>query len=419
MNNFKQEILNNQDFIENIEVKKRDYHFYDDLLSLNKIVSFVWPRRVWKTFLMFQFIKELIKNNKLKIEQVVFIDFSLYSGQNLSYKDLLLSFWEIEPHLEPFFIFDEIQDISNFKEFVLWIYNLWYKIFLSWSNSKLLSSELSTHFRWRVFEYNILPLTFKEVLSFKNISLKSNYSTKDLAKIHIIFEQILRFWSFPEIVLSENELFKIDNLKTYLDVMLYKDLLERYKIKNEVSIKYLLKNLTVWFTKNLNISKIYNNLKSQNIKIGKSTLFDYYEYIKNIFYVYELDNFYNRNASKKIFLYNIWFNALFSHSTNFWQAFENIIFLELIKKYKQVSFKKNLWEIDFFIAESKINIQVCYELNDENFKRETQIFEKTDKTEKNILVYFKNTINFSKKTKNFELLDFMEFIKNKDLWKIK
>ncbi|MDP2395367.1 MAG: hypothetical protein Q8S84_00290 [bacterium] len=62
-------------------------------------------------------------------------------------------------------------------------------------------------------------------------------------------------------------MFKIDNLKTYLDVLIYKDLIERYSIENEYSLKYLLKNITNSYTKTLNISKIYNELKSLNIKI--------------------------------------------------------------------------------------------------------------------------------------------------------
>ncbi len=346
------------------------------------------------------------------MEQIVFIDFSLYSGKGLSYQDLLLNFKELFPDKEPFFVFDEIQEIFNFKEFVLGLYNLWYKIFLSGSNSILLSSELSTNFRWRIFEYQVLPLTFKEVLSFNNINIQKKYSTDDLARIYNIFSQILSFGSFPEIILSENELFKRDNLKTYLDVMIYKDLLERYRIENEIVMKHLLKSLTFGYTKYLNISKIYNTLKSQNIKVWKSTLFDYYEYIKNVFYIYELENFYNTRATKKTFLYNLynmWFNNLFSHTTNFWQSFENFVFLELLKKYKQVFFKRNWTEIDFFVPEIQTNFQVCYQLNDDNHKREIKHFEKTNKEEKNILIYFENTVLDSIKG-NFELVNFMSFI---------
>ena len=171
---FKQVILDNQDIIKTIKTIKRDYEFYDDLLKLKKIVSFVWPRRVWKTFLMFDFVKQLIKSNKIELEQLVFVDFSIYSWEIIDPKQILWDYKELFPNLEPFFIFDEIQDILNFKIFVLSLYNSGFQIFLSWSNSKLLSSELTTHFRWRVFEYNVFPLSFKEVFTQHNRQLVTN-----------------------------------------------------------------------------------------------------------------------------------------------------------------------------------------------------------------------------------------------------
>lgn len=409
---FKQTILDSQDLIGRIEIIKRDYIFYDDLLTINKIVSFVWPRRVGKTFLMLSFVKKLIASGTIALDQIVFIDFSLYAGEMLQPALLLQNFKELHPKREPFFIFDEIQDIANFREFVLYLYNLWYKIFLSWSNSTLLSSELSTHFRWRVFEYKVLPLTFKEILRFKHIEAKNNYSSTELWVIKHIINEVLEFGTFPEILLANNNLFKIDNLKTYLDVMIYKDLMERYKIDNEVSMKYLFKSLTLSFTKNINITKVYNELKSLNIKIWKTTLYEYYEYMKNVFYVYELENFYNQKSFKKSFLYNIWFNRILWNKENVWQSFENLVFLELVKRFDKVYFKKNGWEIDFYVPEISTNIQVCFHLNSDNFKRELGVF--GGNKEKNVLVYYTKD-NFAFQGNNFELFGFIDFC-NIYLW---
>jgi uncharacterized protein len=403
---FKQTILDNQKLIKNINIIKRDYEFYDDLLKINKIVSFIWPRRVGKTFLMMSFVKDLIKNKKITLEQVVFIDFSLYSDEKVDYKTIVSNFKEIYPKEEPFFVFDEVQDIDNFKDLVLSLYNLWYKIFVSWSNSKLLSSELSTNFRWRVFEYKVLPLSFKEVLRFKGIEYKKNYNTTEKGIIKNVLNEVLKFWTFPEILLSENDLFKIDNLKTYLDIIIYKDLTERYKIENETSLKYMIKSITNSFSKNININKIYNELKSLNIKIWKTTLYEYYEYIKNIFYIYELSNYYNPKASKKAFLYNIWFNKIFWNEDNIWQSFENIIFLELLKKYDKIFYKKNWSEIDFYVPDTKTNIQVCFDLNIENYKREISWF---IPWEDNILIYANKKNNIISNN-DFRLLSFEEFV---------
>ncbi len=84
---FSQIIKDNQEKIKNIDFKKRDYVFYDELLDLNKIISFIWARRVWKTYLMFQFILDLIVKWYYSLHQVVFIDFSIYKGEIINTED--------------------------------------------------------------------------------------------------------------------------------------------------------------------------------------------------------------------------------------------------------------------------------------------------------------------------------------------
>lgn len=404
---FKQIILNNQELIDKIEIIKRDYDFFEDLLLLKKIVSFVWPRRTWKTFLMYDFVKQLIKKWIIELEQIVFIDFSLYSWVELDPDILLLDYKELYPEKTPFFVFDEIQDIVNFKNFVLSLYNKQFQIFLSGSNSNLLSSELVTNFRWRVFQYNVLPLTFREVLRFKDIEYKKNYSITEKAIIQNILREVLEYWTFPEIILSKNNIFKIENLKTYLDILIYKDLLQRYKIDNEFSLKYLIKSLTLGFTKQVNINKIYNELKSQNIKIWKSTLYEYYQYIKNIFYIFEIENYFSQKSAKECMLYNLWFNKILWNNINYWQSFENLVFIELKKKYENVFFKKNGSEIDFFIEKENLNIQVCYELWFDNLEREIKPLLKNEWN--NILIY-NNIEKWLETPKNIKIYNFIEFI---------
>jgi predicted AAA+ superfamily ATPase len=189
--------------------------------------------------------------------------------------------------------------------------------------------------------------------------------------------------------------------------LIYKDLLERYKIDNEFSLRYLLKSLTLWFTKQLNINKIYNELKSQNIKVWKTTLYEYYQYIKNIFYVFEIDNYFSQKWAKECFLYNLWFNKLLWNKINYWQAFENLIFIELKKKYEKIFYKKNWNEIDFYIEEIDLNIQVCYELNLSNLEREIKPFLKNNGN--NILIY-KSIENWLKIPENIEVISLLGFI---------
>ncbi len=72
---------------------------------------------------MFQFAKQLLERKIIKKEQIVFIDFAQYSNEVLDPQELLSNYFDINPTADPFLIFDEIQDIANFKEFVLFFYN--------------------------------------------------------------------------------------------------------------------------------------------------------------------------------------------------------------------------------------------------------------------------------------------------------
>ena len=412
---FKNLIIDNQERIKKINPIKRDYVFFEDSFNLNKIITFVWPRRVWKTFLMFQFVKQLLLDEKIKESQLVFIDFSQFRNEKINPQIVLDSYFETNLD-DPFFIFDEIQDIENFTEFVLFFYNKWYKIFLSWSNSKLLSSEIATEFSWRIFQYDVLPLTFKEVLKFKNIENKKNYSTKEKWELNNILEEILIFWTYPEIILSKEDLFKENLIKDYLDILVYKDLIDRYKIDNEYVVKFLVKKIISTNTKEISVNKVFNDLKSLNIKVWKNTIYNYLEYSENIFFQKQIKNFFSQNGFKKNFLYNLWFRNSFSNEKDFWKQFENFIFLNLLKNNKNIFFKKWSWklewEVDFFIEEKDLNIQVCYDLNDENLRREIKSLKNT---KNNFLIIKNNSLSEEKNKKipeNIKIINWLDFLNN-------
>lgn len=401
---YSQIIKDNQEKLKNLKLKKRDYIFYDEILNLNKIISFIWTRRVWKTYLMFQFVLELIEKWFYTLEQVVFIDFSIYKWEIINPEDIIKSYYSLWNSKKPILIFDEIQDIENFQKLVLQLYNQDYQIFISGSNSNLLSSELVTEFRWRIYEYFVNPLNFKEILNFKDIKIEKKYSTQKKWEIKNIFADILKYWSFPELVLVKNDIVKTEILKTYFDILFYKDLTERYKIDNEKAIRFLIKRVILWNTKRVNLIKIFNELKSQWVKIWKNTIYNYFEYLKNIFFTAEIDNRYKKTSN--IYLYNFWFWNLFWFTDNLWQNFENLIYLNLKKKYNKIFYKEDIAEIDFYIENIDTNIQVCYQLNSENIDREIKPLLKQDW--KNILVYFNKNWEFHFEW--VEIVDFVEFM---------
>jgi predicted AAA+ superfamily ATPase len=73
---------------------------------------------------MFQFLKDLVDKKLIKYEQIVFIDFSIFSDENVNYQKLISDYKQLYPDLEPFFVFDEVQEVKNLRQLVLGIYNL-------------------------------------------------------------------------------------------------------------------------------------------------------------------------------------------------------------------------------------------------------------------------------------------------------
>lgn len=144
-----------------------------------------------------------------------------------------------------------------------------------------------------MFQYDVFPLTFKEILRFKNIEAKTRYSTKEKGELGLILDDMMSYGTFPELVLSTNENFKENLLKDYLDILIYKDLLERYKIENEFVVRYLIKRLISSNTKQININRTYNDLKSMNVKVGKNSLYSTLAYLENIFFIRQVSNYFS------------------------------------------------------------------------------------------------------------------------------
>ena len=186
------------------------------------------------------------------------------------------------------------------------------------------------------------------------------------------------YGGFPEITFMSDNL-KLRSLQEYFNVMIYRDIVERYSIKEPFVLKYFIKRLAENVTKSFSVNKIYNELKSQGIKIGKNTLYNYLEYVESCYLIKLVKKHYKSVlksdlGEKKIyFVDNGLLNAIRAFDgKNFGALLENLLWRELISKYNKVTFFKEKKECDF-ILDDKIALQVCYDLtSSETRKREIQ-----------------------------------------------
>jgi len=356
----------------------------DAVIPVNsgKIISLVGARRSGKTYLMYQLIDNLVTadNSRTNIVYLNFEDERIdFAKEDL---DLILqSYRELYPDTENsslYFFFDEVQNAEGWEKFIRRIHDTISKnIFITGSNSKMLGDEIATSLRGRTLKYEVHPLSFKEFLLFNDIAIAlphDIHEPKKKARILNLFREYLLWGGFPEIVFLPKEL-KTRTLQEYYDVMIYRDLIERYSIKDHFVLKYFIKRAAESVTKPLSINKIFNELKSHGFKTGKNTLYDFLEYLDNAIIVSRLKKFRKSIAASELAEKKVYFidNGILRairifREEDYGILLENLMYRELKKHSRSMFFFKENNECDFILDEG-IPVQSCYDLSDPAVKK--------------------------------------------------
>ena len=351
------------------------------------IITITGPRRAGKTYFCFQLINQLISKeiSKDNIFYINFEDNKLLGAESKDLDKLLETFFElsqINKKQKIYLFFDEIQTVKNWDSWVRTINDVRkdIQIILTGSSSKLLSKEISTKLRGRVLNYEIFPLSFKEMLNWKNIKydFKTISYSKNKIEIKKLFSSFILNGGYPAIT-SQN-LQKESILQSYYDSMIFKDIIERYKVEDVNKLKALANLLFESVSKEMSYSKLANKLNSIGFKISKNTVIEYlsyfedaYLFFQNLKYEYSLAK--QLGSIKKIYcIDNGLLNTVsFKFSEDIGKLLENLVFIELRRRNEQVYYFRKNYECDFLIVRKNkvyLAIQVTKKLNDENEKRE-------------------------------------------------
>ncbi|MDP2673047.1 MAG: ATP-binding protein [Nanoarchaeota archaeon] len=362
-------ILNEWNAREFPEIYPREFNIEKYASSkLNKIIVLSGFRRVGKTYILLNEIKEMLK--KFSKKEVIYLNFE---DERIPLKSEFLS--EIFPEIirlnmeTPKFLFlDELQNFPDWSKWLRRVYDLYpkTKFFATGSSSKMSLSKIPTELRGRYFLNKIFPLSFKEFLSFRKVN-------KDIEENKLInlFEEYLVNGGLPEIVLADkNE--KLEIAKSYYSSVVNRDLIDTYSIRNKESMKAIL-NLLLDST-SYSYNKLYNSLKSLQYEIGKNTLIEYLKFIEDSFFMFSASIFSYKikdrmqYPKKNYFIDNVFLSRISTNfSNNYGRLYENLAAITLLKQEKEFFYWKNNKneEVDFVIKEgSKITnlIQVCYDL---------------------------------------------------------
>jgi hypothetical protein len=356
------------------EITKRDINILE--LPIKRAVTIIGPRRAGKTFLMFQVMKDLLEKN-IEKDRLLYVNMEsdLLIGCDLTdIRNLLQIFYEIYPenkNRKVYLFLDEIQIIPEWEKFVRAIIdseNI--QIFISGSSSKLLSKEIATGLRGRTIPYYVYPFSFREFLRAKDFKIETYLSTSQKSKL---LNHLGKFMtgSYPETVFFEDGKEKI--LREIIDVTIYRDVVERFNVKNIKVLKLLLRNLIA--SNYFSVHGFYNYLKSMGIKVSKNTLYSYIDNFSDAFVLFTLRK-YSQSYKKKeqtipkpYFVDNglLVINGIESRG----RLMENAVFMELIRRgfstENDLFYFDSQKEVDFVLKkDEKITqlIQVCYDLDD-------------------------------------------------------
>ncbi len=146
----------------------------------------------------------------------------------------------IFPKGRAYIFLDEIQNVPEWERWVRARNDLEnIKIFITGSSSALLSGELATVLSGRNFCFNIYPLSFKEVLKFKNISVPNKpFPSTPPAEVHYALNEYLQWGGFPRVVLAKHDEERARILRRYFDEILFKDIVQRYEIRNVMALQF-------------------------------------------------------------------------------------------------------------------------------------------------------------------------------------
>ena len=351
--------------------------------SGKKINVILGPRRAGKTSYLYQRMQEHIKQGKNK-EELLFLNFENTSLFDLHFKEIRevieLHKKLFSPRKKPVLFLDEPQNIRNWEIAIRELHDSDYQIFISGSSSKLLSKEIATSLRGRSLSYLLLPFSFKEFLQVRGFKVSKFVSTEEKTDILRQLGEYLESGGFPEVVLEPEMDTKIKILESYLDMVIYKDIVERHGVRDSLLVKWLIKSIASSYTKEISIHKIYLTLKSQGRKISKDELYIYASLLNDSFFALYLPKFSwslrKREPVNKVFLCDVGFARMVEVGKDIGKKMENILYLELLRRKKptnELYFWKNAQqeEVDFVIKEGrKITrlIQVVEKIADTDVK---------------------------------------------------
>lgn len=344
----------------------------EDQLSLTSRLAqiVIGVRRSGKSTLCEKFLRQ----NKINFAYANFDDDRLEDLQTSDFDSVLDALYQIYGDFKYLFL-DELQNIKGWQLFVNRMLRQQVHLFITGSNSKLLSTELTTHLTGRHNRVELYPFSFREYAFMKGVELQSQ-SIKSSALRKKTLSEYLVEGGFPELINEDNKRGYVEGL---LNSIIKNDIAKRFKIR----YVEVLRRLASYFADNFCQEFSASDL-AKMFGVSDHTIENYYSYLKEAFLLMGVHKFSykskDRVRSEKVYVVDVAFvserNDTFSTS-NFGWRLENVVYIELLRRYKPkftdvFYYRDRQWEVDFVVAKNgnvSHLIQVSYDISSDKTRR--------------------------------------------------
>ena len=375
--------------------------FYDS--DLVKIITGI--RRCGKSVILAQVQNEIKSAGK----QCLFLDFDLKPVRNMiPDADALITY--VSKHLgeEKLFVFlDEIQNVKDWNDAcrTLRLYNC--SVFISGSNSKLLSKEFTKELSGRYVSFRVRPFVYKEILEYAE-QIGTNYSVTDY----------LVWGGFPASLAQDDVETKRRYLSDLNDTIIYNDLENRYRIRKKEEFERIVDFILVSNARIFSAKSIADYMKSRNISVSVPTIIKYLGYLKEAYVITDVALYSPKAKAKLNYYYKLYdedvsMNSIRVSGTRYdlTHNLENIVLNELLFMGYEVTVYDNRGrEIDFRAEKDGKTylIQVAYSVaEDKAYEREFSAFSRIDNSVKKILITNDDIDYSTSVVYHYKLIDFL------------
>ena len=331
-------------------------------------------RRAGKSCLMVQDMQQRINNKSMKVEDFLYINFEDERIRYMQASELgviLDCYAELFGSQKPFIYLDEVQVIDGWEQFVRRLADQQYRVMVTGSNAKMLSSEVATTLGGRFIIREVWPFSFSEYLLYYQTELHNNwmFDPNILRNIARQMDSYLADGGFAE---TFSLIDKREWVNSLYQKILMGDIVARNNIRNVRSIRLLAKKLAECVTQPVSLTRLQNIVRSTGEKVSLTSVKDYLQYFEDSYMTFALTNFASpfteqETIKKRYFSDNGLLNIFLFNGEE--KLLENLCAIHLLRRYSNTDEPRVFYynynvEVDFYIPEADMAVQASTNIND-------------------------------------------------------